>query len=96
LEQQRAAELALERRKRGQWHWISFANRMEFLGAAIVWAHGIETATLRARVLNISRGFQGTVDIFCEPIPSRVLKECIPPDLRNRLLSEKEFRAAAV
>ena len=90
LERQRAQLLAQERRQRGQWHWLSFVNRSGFLGGAIVWAHGIETAVLRARELNISRGFRGKVEVFCEPIPARIMKEHIPADLRNRQLSETE------
>ena len=43
------AELARERQKRAQWYWLSFANNRGFLGGAIVWAHGIETAVQRAR-----------------------------------------------
>ena len=91
LERQRAAELAREREHRGQWHWLSFANGDGFLGGAILWAYGVETAVLRARKLNISGGFRGTVDVFCEPISSKVMKEHIPPDLRNRLLSQREI-----
>jgi hypothetical protein len=90
LEHHRAEQLAQERQKRGRWHWLSFANKTGFLGGAIVWAHGNETAVLRARKLNISRGFRGTVDVFCEPIPRRVIEEHVTPDLRNRLLSERE------
>jgi hypothetical protein len=48
---------------------------------------------VRARDLNISRDFRKTVEIFCEPIPTRVMKEHIPPDLRNRLLSQEEVRS---
>jgi hypothetical protein len=90
LERQRATELARERQKRAQWYWLSFANKTGFLGGAIVWAHGIETAVLRARDLHISRGFRKTVEVFCEPISYRIMKEHVPPDLRNRLLSEDE------
>jgi hypothetical protein len=90
LERQRVALLAQERGKRGQWYWLSFVNKSGFLGGAILWAHGIETSVLRARELNISRGFRGTVEVFCEPISARVMKEHIPSDLRNRLLSEDE------
>ena len=90
LECQRAQQITQERRRRGQWHWLSFANRYGFLGGAIVWAHGVETAVLRARELQISRGFRGEVEIFCEPIPTRVMKAHIPAELRNRLLSETE------
>ena len=71
LERQRATRLAQERRKRGQWHWLSFVNKSGFLGGAIVWAHGMETAVLRARELKISGGFRGEVEVFCEPIPAR-------------------------
>jgi hypothetical protein len=90
LERQRAKQLAQEHRKHGQWYWLSFANKRGFLGGAILWAHGIETAVLRARELNITRGFRGTVEVFCEPIPARVMKEHIPSNLRNRLLFEDE------
>jgi hypothetical protein len=91
LERQHAALIAEERRKRGQWYWLSFANSIGFLGGAIVWAQGIETAVLRARELNISGGFRGDVDVFCEPIPTDVVRRHIPTDLRNRLLAENEI-----
>jgi hypothetical protein len=90
LERRRTRLLAREHRRRGRWYWLSFANKSGFLGGAIVWAHGIETAVLRARKLEISSGFRGTVEVFCEPIPARIVKEHIPGDLRNRLLSEAE------
>jgi hypothetical protein len=61
LERLRANQLAQERRQRCQWYWLSFVNKGGFLGAAILWAHGIETAVLRARELNISSGFRGEV-----------------------------------
>lgn len=59
LERQRAKLLAQERRQRGQWHWLSFVNRNGFLGGAIVWAHGIETAVLR--VLPVRRTYDAKV-----------------------------------
>src|SRR5689334_15384783 len=90
LEHQRAKLLAQERRRRGQWHWLSFANKRGFLGAAVVWARGIETAVQRARELHISRGFRGNVEVFCEPISASVIKKHVPQDLRNRLLAEAE------
>jgi hypothetical protein len=90
LERDRARQLADERRKRPGWYWLSFVNRTGFLGGAILWAHGVETAVLRARKLNISSGFRGNVEIFCESIPARIMKERVPTDLRNRLLSERE------
>jgi hypothetical protein len=80
-----------ERLGRGQWYWLSFANRTRFLGGAIVWARGIETAVLRARELEISSGFRGMVNVFCEPVPLRVMKNHVPPDLRNRLLSKEDI-----
>jgi hypothetical protein len=83
--------LAQESMRRGQWYWLSFANNTRFLGGAIVWARGIETAVLRARALDISRDFRGIVDVFCEPVPRRVMKDHVPPDLRNRLLSRDEI-----
>jgi hypothetical protein len=87
-----ALEMAKERRRRGQWYWLSFATRRGFLGGAIVWAHGIDTAVLRARALNISKNFRGQVEVFCEPVPARVMQGHIPADLRNRLLSADEIR----
>jgi hypothetical protein len=90
LEHQRAKLLAQERRRPGQWHWLSFANKRGFLGAAVVWARGIETAVQRARDLRISRGFRGNVEVFCEPIPASIIRTHVPPDLRNRLLAEGE------
>ena len=90
LESQRVTALTRERRLPGKWHWLSFVNQTGFLGGAIVWAHGIETAVLRARELNISRGFRGEVEVFCEPMPRRIVQEHVPPDLRNRLLTETE------
>jgi hypothetical protein len=91
LERQHAALLAAECRKRGQWYWLSFANQSEFLGGAIVWAHGMQTAVLRARRLNISCGFRGRVEVFCEPISSQIMKNHVPHDLRNRLLAQDEI-----
>jgi hypothetical protein len=90
LQAQRAALFAQERRKRGQWHWLSYVNTSGFLGGAIVWARGIETSVLRAPEMKISRNFRGRVEVFCEPIPARVVKELIPAEVRNRLLSEAE------
>lgn len=90
LERECAAQLAQERRRSGQWYWLSFVNKSGFLGGAVVWAHGLETAVLRARELNISHGFRGKVEVFCERVPARVMKEHIPADLRNRLLSKAE------
>ena len=49
LERKRAKELSRERRQRGGWYWLGFANNSRFLGGAIVWEHGFETATLQAR-----------------------------------------------
>jgi hypothetical protein len=89
LERKRAKELARERRQRGGWYWLGFANNSRFLGGAIVWAHGFETATLQARKLNITRAFRGQLETFCESISARDM-ERVPASLRNRLLSENE------
>jgi hypothetical protein len=64
-----------------------------FLNEVIVWAHGIEKAVLQARRLNINRGFRGKVEVFCEPIHARVMKEHIPSDLLavGRALSYRVF-----
>jgi hypothetical protein len=89
-ERQREAQPTREHQRKEQWYWISFAKQWGFLGGAIVWGHDIKSAVLRAKELKIGRGFQGVVEVFCEPIPARVVKEHIPADLRNRLLSEHE------
>ena len=91
MDRQEARVLAQERLRRGQWYWLSFANNTGFLGGAIVWARGIETAVLRARELEISSGFRGMVNVFCEPVPRRLMKNHVPPDLRNRLLSKEDI-----
>jgi hypothetical protein len=91
LERKRAKELARERRQRGGWYWLGFANNSRFLGAAIVWAHGFETAALRAQQLNIRHGFRGQLEIYCDSISARDMRECVPADLRNRLLSQTEI-----
>jgi hypothetical protein len=87
LERKRAKELARERRQRGGWYWLGFANKSRFLGGAIVWAHGFETVTLRAGKLNITRAFRGQLETFCESISPRDMEHA-PANLRNRLLSE--------
>jgi hypothetical protein len=79
------------RRQRGGWYWLGFANNSRFLGAAIVWAHGFETAAQRARKLNISHGFRGQLEIYCDSISAGDMRECVPADLRNRLLSQTEI-----
>ena len=91
LERKRAKQLAQERRQRGGWYWLGFANNSRFLGAAIVWAHGFETAAQRARKLNISHGFRGQLEIYCDSISAGDMRECVPADLRNRLLSQTEI-----
>ena len=91
MDRREARILAQERLRRGQWYWLSFANNTRFLGGAIVWARGIETAVLRARELEISSGFRGMVNVFCEPVPRRLMKNHVPPDLRNRLLSKEDI-----
>lgn len=83
LERVRTQQIAEERRRRGQWYWLSFASPCGFLGGAIVWARDVETAVLRARELKISDGFRGDVDVFCEPVSARVMKAHIPADLRT-------------
>ena len=90
LERKRAKQLAQERRQRGGWYWLGFVNNSRFLGGAIVWAHGLETAVLRARELNVSRAFRGQLEVFCESISARDMKERVPANLRNRLLSDAE------
>jgi hypothetical protein len=37
LERKRAKELARERRQRGGWYWLGFANNSRFLGGARGW-----------------------------------------------------------
>jgi hypothetical protein len=83
----RARLLAEERRHSLGWFYLSFATGHEFLGAAIVWAHGLLTAVERASDLGINPGGE----VMCCPIPRKNLRR-VPADLRNRLLSETEVR----
>ena len=79
--------MADESRRSLGWFYLSFASDYQFLGAAIVWAHGILTAVERASRLGINPGGE----VLCYAIPRQYLRR-VPPDLRNRLLSEAEVR----
>jgi hypothetical protein len=84
----RARLIADERRHSPRWFFLSFANEHQFLGAAIVRAHGLITAVERASSLGIMPG--GDVE------HTAILRKDIyrvPLTLRNRLLSEAEVRA---
>ena len=83
----RARLLAEEGRHSLGWFYLSFATEYEFLGATIVWAHGLLTAVERASDLGINPGGE----VMCCLIPRRNLRR-VPADLRNRLLSEGEVR----
>jgi len=79
--------IAEESRRALGWFYLSFASERGFLGAIIVWAHGILTAVERASRLGINPGG----DVLCYPIPRKQLRR-VPADLRDRLLSEAEVR----
>ncbi len=83
----RARLLREEVRRSLGWFYLSFAAGDEFLGATIVWAHGILSALERASELGINPGGE----VLCCPIPRRLLRR-VPADLRDRLLSESEVR----
>jgi hypothetical protein len=74
-----------ERKVPLEWYYLSFATDSEFLGAAIVEAHGEVTATERATKLGINPGGE----VLCWPVGKRHLHK-VPPDLRNKLLTEAE------
>jgi hypothetical protein len=82
---ERAQRVADERKQSPGWFYLSFATQDEFLGAAIVRAHGILTAVQRASELGIYPGGE----IMCQAILRRNLSR-FPRDLRNRLLSPQE------
>jgi hypothetical protein len=77
--------IAEERRHRPRWHFLSFADSTRFRGGAIVRAHGFLTAVERATDLGINPGGE----VLCSPIRRKDLWR-VPPELRNRLLSEEE------
>jgi hypothetical protein len=83
----RARLLAEEGKQSLGWFYLSFATDHRFLGASIVWAHGILTAVERASHLGINPGGE----VLCCPIPRKHLRR-VPEDLRHRLLSEAEVR----
>jgi hypothetical protein len=78
---------AEERQRSLGWFYLSFATDRAFLGAIIVWAHGLLTAVERAAELGLDPGGQ----VLCCPIPRQHLRR-VPADLRNRPLSEPEVR----
>jgi len=81
----RARLIDEEHHHTARWHYLSFATDCEFLGAAIVRAHGVITATQRAADLGINPGGE----VMCQPIPRKEVPR-VPADLRNRLLSAEE------
>jgi len=83
----RAAIIAEEHRHAACWHYLSFADETSFLGGVIVRSYGFLTAIQRATDLGINPGGE----VMCTPIPRKDLWR-VPPDLRNRLLSEDEVR----
>jgi hypothetical protein len=83
----RAAVIAVEHRHAARWHYLSFADDTCFLGGVIVRSCGFLTAIQRATDLGINPG--GEVE--CTPISRKDLWR-VPPDLRNRPLSEEEVR----
>jgi hypothetical protein len=89
LDYERRLAVAAEQRRTGQWWQLSMTAECAFLGAAIVWARGITTATERAKKLGIVP--EGPVEILGWPIPRKDTHR-IPVDMRNRLVGRREFR----
>jgi hypothetical protein len=88
----RAARLLAEERQRSLgWFYLSFATDDGFLGAIIVWAHGLLTAVERAADLGLDVVLDPGGEVVCCPIPRQHLRR-VPADLRNRVLSEAEVR----
>jgi hypothetical protein len=81
------SQLAEERRHSPCWFFLSFAGPDRFLGACIVRAHGIRTATDRAAALGIAPGGE----VMATRLNRKDMRR-IPAALRNRLLSEAEVR----
>jgi len=79
--------MAQEGRQALGWFYLSFANERRFLGAVIVWAHGILTAIESAAAMGIDPGGE----VLCYAIARQQIGR-VPADLRNRLLTEAEVR----
>jgi len=79
--------MAEEGRRVPGWFYLSFAHGQGFLGAAIVWAHGVLTAVKRAADLGLNPGGE----VVCCAIPPGNVRR-VPPHLLHRLLTEAEVR----
>jgi hypothetical protein len=92
-----AAEMVPERRGSPRWWQLSFAAGREFVGSAVVWACGVETAIRRGHALGIdpvpaAAGSEGVeVEVMISPL-SRKDARRVPQDMRNRLIGPEEFR----
>ncbi len=82
--ERRVAEVLADERTQPVSRWyLSFADERGFLGAAIVQAQGITTATMRAHRLGINPGGQ----VAAYEVPSEVE---IQPGMMDRLLNREE------
>jgi hypothetical protein len=70
------------------WWFLSFTSSTAFLGGAFVRARGPVAAVLRARNLGIA---PDSGDVECTPMDDDEIYR-IPPELRNRSLTEEEVR----
>ena len=82
----RAVKIEAEKQTPEMLWYLSFAKG-EFLGGAVVRAHGIFTALARCKELKINPGGE----VMAWPIEEED-EWRVPDDLRDRLLSEKEVR----
>ena len=73
-----------------RWFYISFSGDTDFLGAAFVRAHGVQTAIQRTRDLDIYPCLH-VEDVLCLPILRKDLNR-VPAKMRNRLQDETEVR----
>lgn len=72
------------------WYWLSYCDPSkprgkQFLGVAVVRAHGVVTAAQRAWKLKINPGGE----MVCYDLPDGMI-ETIPENLRERLLTKAE------
>jgi len=82
----RAQILTDELRQPLRWFWLSFADDEQFLGGALIEAHGPMHAMEQSHKLGISPGGECVIAVGDLP-PSAVL----PDSAKNRLLSEAEI-----
>ena len=73
------------------WWYVSFSGVSAFLGAAFVQARTKPAAIRRTRFLGIHPGAK-VEDVLCLPVPAADMRRRVPPDMRDRLLTEREVR----